>query len=450
MQKLNADLLDHPGHAGRALPLQLGAKRAVVHRPQLSPALLHILEEAQREIGCAADESEGAAPQDAAAVVQRIAVRLGFELTTFERDQVLAYLETEKKPFGVLQELVEDPRVTDVIVTNYSTVSVQQARTNLKTDVTFPSQDAYDAFVERLLKKAGTTLSTKKPIADGMLGAFARIHAVHKSICEGGPYLTIRLNRFADVTIDNLIDNGLAPREVLGYLRAVVHSGSTVLVVGEVATGKTTLCRALASSIPANESVLVIEDTPEIRLSHPHVRYVRTREANSDGAGRVSPGECIRASMRMAMNRIIFGEMRDAEAAEAFIDVCASGHPGLSTIHAKSSAEAITRLELFLGRAQKGVEAAVLTRQISTAVQVIVHVDICPFTGIRRVMEVREIGVVADGALRQKDVFRYEPQAGAPAWRICCRVSNFRESLETSDPPILLAGLPQLLTLARQ
>src|SRR5690606_26243088 len=107
--------------------------------------------------------------------------------------------------------------------------------------------------------------------------------------------------------------------------------------------------------MPADESLLVIEDTPQIRVEHPHVRYVSTREANADGAGRVAPSECIRAGMRMAMNRMIFGEMRDAEAAEAFIDACASGHPGISTIHGRNAADAIARLELFLGRAQKGV-----------------------------------------------------------------------------------------------
>ena len=238
----------------------------------------------------------------------------------------------------------------------------------------------------------------------------------------------------------------MAPEAVLRYVRALVRGGFTVLIVGEVATGKTTLCRALASAIPGNESILVIEDTPEIKLVHPHVRYIRTREANIEGAGRVSPSECIRASMRMAMNRIIFGEMRDAEAAEAFIDVCASGHPGLSTIHAKTSAEALTRLELFLGRAQKGVAASVLTRQISTAVQAIVHVDICLLTQRRRIMEIKELGGVADGVLRQKDIFRYEVRDGRPQWRVCCRVSSYREALERGDRPLLLAELPAALS----
>lgn len=416
---------------------------------QLSSALLHILQEVQQELGYfAGDDEAEPTTQDVVNTLNKVSTSLGFELSSYERDQILSFVETDKKPFGVLQPLVEDKRISDIIVSDYSHVAVQQGRKNLNTDITFPSQNAYIAFVERLLKKSGASISTKKPIADGMIGSFARIHAVHSSLCETGPYLTIRLNRFSDVVCDDLINNGTAPQEIFDYLTALVKGGHTILVVGEVATGKTTLTRALAASIPHDETILVIEDTPEIKLSHPHVRYLRTREANTDGAGRVSPSECIRAGMRMAMNRIIFGEMRDAEAAEAFIDVCASGHPGLSTIHAKSSHEAITRLELFLGRAQKGVADEVLARQISTAVQAIVYVNICPVTGKRRIIEVKELGAVADGALRQKDMFKYEYLAGRPSWKVLCRASNYRDALENSDNPVILSKFPAVLTAA--
>lgn len=122
-----------------------------------------------------------------------------------------------------------------------------------------------------------------------MISDYARLHAVHPSICQSGPYLTIRLNRFSEVTVDDLITNGLAPKVIFAYLEAITFTGQTLLIVGEVGTGKTTLAgTVLVLSIP-EVPILVIEDTPEIQLEHPHVRYIRTREANSDGAGRVSP-----------------------------------------------------------------------------------------------------------------------------------------------------------------
>jgi len=456
MRKVDASLIREigAGDLPKALPAPDEAQKIKGRRKikALSPSLAYILQEVERELGLSAagpdDFLSSAGSSEIEALIKKVSERLGFELASYERDEVLAHLERDQKPFGPLQELVDDPNISDIIVTNYSKIAVQQGRRNHNTELSFPSPEAYEAFVEKLLLKAGSTYSTKKPVADGMIGGFARVHVVHRSLCETGPYLTIRLNRFSSVSINDLVGSGMAPKEVFDYLRAVIQTGNTLLIVGEVGTGKTTLARALASSIPLDESILVIEDTPEIKLEHPHVRYVTTREANTDGAGRVPPSECIRAGMRMAMNRIIFGEMRDAEAAESFVDVCASGHPGLSTIHAKSAADAVARLELFLGRAQRGVSRQVLTEQIATAVQVICYVDFCKITGRRRLMEVREIGPVADGVLRQREMFSYQVVKGEAGWRVVNRVSSHRDQIEELSDPVVLSQYPNVLELS--
>lgn len=442
------------GAALKCLPAPEETKQTwTVRQKTLPPALCHILEEVQRELGyerCSEETGGLLSNAELEVLIQKVATRLGFQLSFYERDEILAAVEREQKPFGLLQELVEDPQISDIIVSDYSHIAIQQARRNFTTALAFPSPEAYESYVERLLQKSGSTYSTRKPIADGMIGAFARVHAVHRCLCNTGPYLTIRLNRLATVTLNELQRFGMAAKPVFDYLQGLIRIGRTLLVVGEVGTGKTTLARALAASIPADESILVIEDTPEIQLEHPHVRYVTTREANSDGAGRVTPSECIRAGMRMAMNRIIFGEMRDAEAAEAFIDVCASGHPGLSTIHARSAGEAVARLELFLGRAQRGASRNVFIEQIATAVQAIVFVDICKETGKRRIIEVKEIGPVADGVLRQRDMFQYQLFEGLPGWRVLNRISAHRDELESlsGEQGVRLSSLPSVLELS--
>lgn len=444
MRKLDHASLQKLGCARRrALPAP--AENGGTGARGLSPSLAVIHQEVERELGLRAGAGETAhiaGNSEIEMLVRQTAERLGFELSNWERDEILSSLEREQRPFGVLQELADDPQISDIIVSDSRKIVVQRGRRNFRTDLAFPSHEAYEAFVEKLLQKAGTTYSTRKPIADGMIGSFARVHAVHRSLCESGPYLTIRLNRFAEVGVSDLVEAGMAPQELFAYLQGMIQIGATLLIVGEVGTGKTTLARALAAAVPVDESILVIEDTPEIRLLHPHVRYISTREANSDGAGRVAPGECIRAGMRMAMNRIIFGEIRDAEAAEAFVDVCASGHPGLSTIHARSAADACTRLELFLGRSQRGVERRVLNEQIVTAVQAIVFLNICHETGKRRVMEVREIGPVADGVIRQRDIFRYEVCRSLPLWKVLNRVSAHRAALEALPQAVVLSGFP--------
>jgi len=420
-----------------------------------SPALVHILREVRHELSLTSDNDFESnfhkdSSKDSAQLINlvtRVAGRLGLSLTGFERDQIIASIERENRPFGLLQELADDPQVSDIIITNYAKIAVQQGRRNFQTALAFSDQETYENFVERLLQRAGASYSTKRPIADGMIGSFARIHVMHKCLCESGPYLTIRLNRFSTINVAQLAKYELAPLEILSYLEALVRTGRTILVVGEVGTGKTTIVRALAASIPQHESILVIEDTAEIRLEHPHVRYVNTREVNTEGEGRVSPSECIRAGMRMAMNRIIFGEIRDAEAAESFIDVCASGHPGLSTIHARSALEAVTRLELFLGRAQGNVSRQVLMDQVVTAVQIICVVDVCRQTGRRRIVEVREIGPVADGVLRQREIFAYAPERGRAAWKVVNKISAHRAVLEPEipGPSLCLGSLPNIL-----
>lgn len=409
----------------------------------LTPVTAHVLTEVKRELAWRFEDlKSGLAEDDISDLVKNTALRLGFELSGFEKDEILQHLESDSAIFSILQPLIEDTTVTDIVISSFCKIAIQRSRRNILTGIAFADSDSYEAFVERLLLKAGISCTTKQPIADGMIGPYVRLHVVHKSLCEEGPYVTIRINRFTSVTLNDLVAHGLAPEPVFRYLEALLFHGKTVLIAGEVGTGKTTLARALASSIPESESILVIEDTPEIRLQHPHVRYMVTRSENFEGTGRITPAQCIRAGMRMAMNRIVFGEIRDAEAAEAFIDVCASGHPGLSTIHARSSSEAIARMELFLGRAQRGVQHEVLTSQIATAVQIVCVVDLCPETGKRRIMEVREIGPVADDVLRYREIFRYHVENGFPKWKIGTRVSVHRDCLENGPHTISLSTFP--------
>ncbi len=413
----------------------------------LSPLLAHVLDDTKRAIAHDGGVPSVASASDLSRYVTQAAARLGVELSSFERDEILAHIEGDSHTFGILRPLLEDPQVSDIVVSGFSKVSIQQGRRSVRTQIRFADQRSYEAYVERLLHRAGTAYSTKQPIADGMIGSLVRIHAVHSSLCDDGPYLTIRVNRFSSVALDDLESAGLAPSTVLSYLRAMVAINRTVMIVGEVGTGKTTLARALAGTIPHDESVLVIEDTPEIRLDHPHVRYMTTREENLEGSGRVSPAQCIRAGMRMAMNRIIFGEIRDAEAAEAFVDVCASGHSGLSTLHGRNVVDAVTRLELFLARVQRNADRGLLGAQVATAVQVMVVVDVCKTTGVRRVMEVRELGPVADGVLRQREIFSYKVVQGQPRWCVVSRVSAYRERLERLRPPFNFSEIPDSLEL---
>lgn len=353
-----------------------------------------------------------------------------------------------KSSFKELQPFIDDPEVSDIIVRNYRDIIARKGSKLVKASTTFSGDKAYQTYVDRLLLVAGTDYSVAKPIADGMITSSIRIHAVHPVLCEDGPYVTLRVNRYRSIKPDELTNTGLAPNEVLTYLSALIHSGQTVLCAGEVGTGKTTLVRALASRISKDDSILVIEDTPEIQIDHPYVRYLRTRESNVAGKGRVRPSECIRAGMRMAMNRIIFGEIRDPEAAEAFIDVCVSGHPGLSTVHSRSAVDAIARLELLMSREQGGVDRKTIREQIGAAVQAIVYLKVCRLTGRRRISEVIELHPDKDAGVEVQSVFKYDISGDMPYWKRDAENSFHDEDLKRSGQAGMLSSLPQFIGLS--
>ncbi len=348
--------------------------------------------------------------------------------------------------FGVLKPLLDDPEISDIVITNYAHVAVRRHGKTELTKYRFPDQKAYVNFVDRLLLESGVTYSTSKPIVDGVLPSGIRVHAVNTVLCEDGPYCTIRLSRYPVVESSQLREGGLAPQSVFDYLEAMVAAGNTVLIAGEVASGKTTLLRALAASVPDENSILVIEDTPEIKIDHRNVRYIRTREANSSGVGSIHHSDCIRAGLRMAMNRIILGEIRDPDAAESFIDVCVSGHPGLSTIHARSAIDAVNRLELFLGRQQRGVSHNIIKGQIGAACQCAVFLNICKKTGKRRIVEVIEIMPDDDRGYVTQRIFGYDIVDGKPTWGRLANASFFESSFRSAMGYSPLDGVPDVLS----
>lgn len=344
----------------------------------------------------------------------------GESLSNRERDSVSAYIKASRLHYDVLTPLVENPDVNDIIVRAFNDVSVQMSgRRNVATDVAFADSHAYKSFIEHLLKRVGKSVSTAQPVIDAAIESDVRACVTHESFSPSGsgPMLTLRIARHKDITLDGLIQLELAPSIIMNYLATLISCGRcTALIGGEVGTGKTTLVRALAMKMPEDEAILVIEDTNEIVLNRKFVRTLLTREANTEGAGEISPARAIRTGMRMAMNRVILGEMRDGNAAEAFIDVCSSGHTGLSTIHARSARDAIGRLELFLSRVRTNFQSDAIRREIANAVGMVVFIGVDRY-GKRRIMEVVEVGSAADGPPQLQPLFKFETQGHVPTWK---------------------------------
>jgi pilus assembly protein CpaF len=425
---------------------QVTPQTQLIQRPEeLTASARFIIREARKRLGQRSAMGEHHIPeeQELFELVRRIESTEREELSERERNNVVAALTEYFEDFDILTPLIENEEVNDIIVSSYKDISVQTGRANIQTDLHFSDQDAYRSFVENLLKRVGKACTTATPVVDAALSPHIRVCVAHESFCPigMGPLLTIRISRHRNLTLDTLLQNELAPKILLDYLGALSHSGeTTLLIAGEVGTGKTTLIKALASRVAEEEAILIIEDTQEVLLNRRFVRTLLTREANTEGVGRIAPAQAIRTGMRMAMNRIILGEIRDAEAAEAFVDVCSSGHAGMSTIHARSARDALSRLELFLARAQGNVTVETIRRQIANAISVVIFLGVEKETRKRRIVEVVEVGTSGDGMVQISPIFKYFPRGMEPEWKRDVGVTNYRDILNNHKVNLPHAG----------
>jgi pilus assembly protein CpaF len=227
-----------------------------------------------------------------------------------------------------------------------------------------------------------------------------------------------------------LIGFELAPKLMIEYLASLTRWGhATMLIAGETGTGKTTLLKGLGTQFDPTESIVTVEDTPELNFNHSFLRALVSRPPNVEGIGEVTLQEHIKTTLRMTPNRVILGEMRTPFAAEAFLESAQTGHTGMSTIHARNAKETLVRLESLLGRAQKSVAIEIIRQQIALAVDVVVWMFRDKQTGKPRIGEVIEVGHYVEGSIQIKPIFRFDHSSESPSWLVESWNSYFEEVL---------------------
>jgi pilus assembly protein CpaF len=381
--------------------------------------------------------------------IDRVLATQKQQLSEVERADLIVHLWTDLSGWGVLQPLIEDPQVTDIHVYDSSTVVCQRGKVSENTGLHWPSKEAYVAFVDRLLLRLGKSLSTQQHTIDGSFEDGIRICAMHESVCVGcGPLLSIRVPRLTNTTLEMLTDFGVAPQLIIDYLASLTRWGQvTMLVAGETGTGKTTLLKGLGTQFGPTESIVTVEDTPELNFNHPFLRALVSRPPNVEGVGEVTLQEHIKATLRMTPNRVILGEMRTPLAAEAFLESAQTGHTGMSTIHARNAKETLVRLESLLGRAQKSVAIDIIRQQIALAVDVVVWMFRDKRCGKPRIGEIIEVGHFVEGSIQVKPMFRFDHSKQEPTWLVESWSSYFDSVL--LDDGIHLGQHDTLLTLPK-
>ena len=302
---------------------------------------------------------------------------------------------------GDLQSLLEDPRVTDVLVNGAHGVWADRGSGLIRTGVDLGDEAAVRALATRLAAACGQRLDDACPVVDGALPDATRLHAVLPPVSADGTLISLRTQRGRVLTIEELVAGGTVATPLADVLRGLVEARANVLVSGAAGAGKTTLLAALLSTVDRRERIVCIEEAIELRPDHPHVVHLQVRRANVQGAGAMEMAELVRAAMRMRPDRLVLGECRGAEVREV-LGALNTGHDGgWATVHANAPADVPARLTA-LGALAGLTEHAVAVQAVS-AIDAVLHLS-RTVTGRR----LTELGVlrrrggelVCDAALR--------------------------------------------------
>ena len=261
--------------------------------------------------------------------------------------------------------------------------------------------------IQRIVHRAGRRVDETCPMVDARLPDGSRLNAIIPPLAIDGALVSIRRFGARPLLSDDLLSNGTMTAEMLQFLAACVQARVNVLISGGTGTGKTTLLNALSRFIPSDERVVTIEDAAELQLQQPHVGRMETRPVNVEGEGNVTTRDLVRNALRMRPDRIIVGECRGAEAFD-MLQAMNTGHDGsLTTIHANSTRDAMSRLEMMVGMAGFDLPAWVIRRQICSAIQIVVQIARL-MGGARKVVRISEIGELNGEVITMRDLFEYQ------------------------------------------
>lgn len=285
---------------------------------------------------------------------------------------------------GPLEEWVEDRRVTDVLVNGDGSVWVDRGHGVEQVAARVGDAASIRRLATRLAGLAGRRLDDAMPWVDGLLPDGSRLHALLPPLVDGGAHISLRIPRHQHRDLDDLAGLGMLTGSQHDQLVEVVTRRRSFVITGGTGTGKTTLLAAMLATVPGSERLLVVEDVAEMSVAHPHTVRLQARNANTEGAGRVSMEELVRQALRMRPDRVVVGEVRGAEVRELLMALNTGHEGGCGTLHANAAADVPARLEALGALAGMSPEAT--RSQVRSALDVVVHLR--RDGGVRRVSEI--------------------------------------------------------------
>ena len=357
------------------------------------------------------DYSRESSDEEICELIDEMLVREGRErpFSLSERRRLRKELFYAVRKLDVLQELVDNPQVTEIMINGPDRIFIEKNGRLFESDLHFESEEKLQNVIQQIVSECNRVVNEASPIVDARLSNGARVNVVLNPVALNGPIVTIR--RFPDkpVTMEDLVSFGSTPEEVCRWLRKLVQAKYNIFISGGTGSGKTTFLNALSNYIPEEERIVTIEDSAELQIRNiRNIVSLETRNANVDGCREITIRDLIKTSLRMRPDRVIVGEVRAGEAFD-MMQCLNTGHDGsMSTGHANSSRDMLSRLEnMILMGIEIPLEA--IRQQIASGIDIIVHLGRLRDKS-RKVLEIVEVQGYENGKIVLNPLYRFEEE----------------------------------------
>lgn len=343
------------------------------------------------------------------------------------REKLRKSLFASVRGLDVLQELLEDPDITEIMINGYRDIFIEENGRLKRTDKQFFSKERLEDVIQQMVSTANRRVNEANPIVDSRLPDGSRINVVLAPVAINGPIVTIRKFPKTPMTMESLIGRESITEEVASFLKDLVVAGYNIFVCGGTGSGKTTFLNALSNYIPKDERIITIEDSAELQLKNiANLVSLETRNANSEGENRITIRDLIKTALRARPDRIVVGEVRGKEALD-LLQAFNTGHDGsMSTGHANSPSDMLSRIEtMVLMGMDMPIEA--VRSQIGSALDIIVYLGRLRDRS-RRVLSIIEIDGYSEGEIRYHDIFKFR-ERGEEKGKIIGRLEGSRDRL---------------------
>ncbi len=335
--------------------------------------------------------------------------RLGNQYCSIgQRVSIVQQIFSSIRGFGLLDSIISDDTITEVMINGPENIFIEQDGRLFKLDKQFESQRKLEDVIQRIVGLAGREVNQANPICDTRLPDGSRVNVVLPPVALCGPTLTIRKFSKTPMTIEKLIEYGSITKEIAARLELLVKAKYNIFISGGTGSGKTTFLNALSNYIPKDERVITIEDSAELQIAGvDNLVSLETRNANAAGAGQITIRDLIKSSLRMRPERIVVGEVRGGEALD-MLQAMNTGHDGsLSTSHANSTEDMLSRLETMVLQGAAGLPLEAIRQQIASAVDIIIHLSRLRDKS-RKTMEITEVAGYENGKIILNPLYQFE------------------------------------------